>query len=284
VPLFWTSKATFSDVGVGVPLLSAAAVDPSAEIFNRIQIAATGEDTAGALAVLWTRTGGTNPVLKPNQSMTFTAKYTVPAAGGYVNPWTTPVVGTDVTATPDNTNLTITNVIQRSTEMQFTVNNTDRKYSKTLALVRARGIPYARAVPAIIITEDAASIATYGQREYTMPAGWLPQFADAQNLCDWFLAEHKDPRPRLIISFVASRSDAAMTQALLRCVGDRITVILNQGGWNLQADYYIENIHHAISNGKTLHIVTYELADAPADWVLPYGALGETTLLQYEDA
>jgi hypothetical protein len=278
------SQATFSDdPGVGISVISAEQKEPLSGIYNQIQVTVKAPDTAGALAVLWTAGIGTSLAMAARSTLRLTAKYPTAVGGGdaasYVDPWTTPVLGTDITTTPvgDVSQLTVSDVVKSANEMSFTITNASYKKLLYINLIRARGIPWTKATETLISAGDAASIATYGLRAYPLPPLWLPDIEAAQNFCDYIVSRYKDPHTRLAVAFVASKSTAQMHQALTGMVGDRVTFDLDGlSGLGINEDFYIEAIHHAISNGKTLHIATYDLVSCSGEGaylVLDYSPL-----------
>ena len=271
------SQATFADDGSGLSILEIEELDPLKAIFNQAQVAVRPPatlDVAGL--IVWSDTG-TAPILAPGASRTFVAE--MPTIGGniavvaYVDPWTTPVVGTDITQTGGlNANLTVTNVEKGTQNMTFTVNNISTTRFLTLTLVQARGTRWLQNLPTVISASDAASIATYGQRLFPLPPIWLPDVVTGQQFCDYIVSLYKDPHTRLRLKFVASKNEASMRQALIGTIGDRITIDADAAsGLGINEDFYIENIDHAIDMGRTRHIVTYELVACSGEgafWVL----------------
>ncbi|HUV73873.1 MAG TPA: hypothetical protein VMW79_06165 [Anaerolineae bacterium] len=300
-----TSQATFSDSGADLPITGVEQLDPLGGIYNSVQVFIQGPDietsaVPGVPDVLWTDTslcvGTHGRAVLCGESIQVIAKYPTESQGSlaaaYVNPWTTPVVGTDIISSipAQNAWLTVTDVVKSATEMTFTVNCSaphPPSYVR-LTTLRARGIPYGKGPAMPVAREDAASIVSYGLRVYPLPPKWLGEDAeDAENFCDYIISRYKDPHDRLRLTFVASKSDAAMCQALAGQVGDRITIDADDfSGLGIADDFYIENIHHAIDMGKTRHIVTYELVSCSGEgayWIVEHSAsaLGTTTRLEY---
>jgi len=278
------SQATFSDApGGGLSILGLEQLDPLNGIYNSVQITVKGVDTTtGILTDLWVP--GETIYLAPKEKRFLTAKYPTSKYGGdaaaYVNPWTTPVVGTDIGSTGGagtDAYLVVADVVKSANEMTFSVQNTHLSGYILVYIIKARGIPYLKAAPMLVFAEDATSVATYGLRAYPLTPKWLSDTGAAQNFCDYIVSRYKDPHSRLRMTFVASKNEAQMHQALTGFVGDRVTIEADGvSGLGIHEDFYVENIHHAIDTGKTRHIVTYDLVSCSGEgsyWVLDYSPL-----------
>ena len=266
------SQAAFSDdpalvnAGTALSILGIEQLDPLSGIYNSVQVSVQPPDVAGAAAQLWYWQGLIS--ISPGETKVITAKYPTDASGGdaaaYVNPWTTPVVGTHVNAGSYNPYLTVSDVVKSANEMRFSITTTRQIY--TTFTFTIWGVPWAKASPMLIFAEDATSIAAYGLRAYPLPPEWLPDIADAQNFCDYIVSRYCLPHNRLQMTFVASRDEAHMSQALTGLIGDRIEIDADgASGLGIHEDFYIESIHHAIDMGKTRHIVTYELVSSSGE-------------------
>jgi len=267
------SQATFSDApGGGLSITGLEQLDPLNGIYNSIQVTVMPPDTAGGLAVLWE---GGAVQLAPGEKGFFTAIYPTDATGGaaaaYVNPWTTPVVGTDVNTSGHKWDayleVVVADVVKSANQMRFSVQNIHTyKAIWVSAPVQARGIPWAKATLALYSAQDATSIAAYGLRAYPLPPKWLPDYVGAVNFCNYIISRYCLPHNRLRMTFVASRDAASMHQALTGLIGDRITLDADGlSGLGIHEDFYIESINHAIDMGKTRHIMTYELVSCSGE-------------------
>jgi hypothetical protein len=74
-----------------------------------------------------------------------------------------------------------------------------------------------------------------------------------------------------------------MTDVLARNISDRVTVVANnEAHLGINTDFFIERITHRISQGGTLHNVTYVLAEVASVaglWTLGVSKLGVGTTL-----
>lgn len=91
----------------------------------------------------------------------------------------------------------------------------------------------------------------------------VPEFlytkGDAEDWCQAVLTDYADDRPIITITFTASKNAGLRGQALRRRVSDRISVTANgNAGLGIQGDFFIENVHHAWSNGTKLWVTTWE--------------------------
>jgi len=272
------SQATFSDdpalvdAGTALSILGIEQLDPLSGIYNNAQVSvpASSSYAAGALATLWTQ--GATVYLAPRARVTLTASYPPGADGNYVNPWTSPVAGVHGIASNDPLcfDMCCTPAVMSANEMTFTMWNTSYAHGMTISSIHAQGIPWAKVTPdpTIVHAEDATSIAAYGLRTYPLPPIWMASIADAQNFCDYIVSRYCLPHNRLQMTFVASRDEAHMSQALTGLIGDRIEIDADgASGLGIHEDFYIESIHHAIDMGKTRHIVTYELVSSSGEGV-----------------
>jgi len=271
------SQATFSDSGGGLSIIGLEQFDPLNSIYNNVQVSVQPPDVAGAAAQLWYWQGLIS--ISPGETKVITAKYPTDASGGvaaaYVDPWTTPVVGTHINAGSYNQCLSVSDVMKSANEMSFSITTTRQIY--TTFTFTIWGVPWAKASPMLISAEDATSIAVYGLRTYPLPPIWMASIADAQNFCNYIVSRYCLSHNRLQMTFVASRDEAHMSQALTGRVGDRITIEADgASGLGIHEDFYIEDIHHAIDMGKTRHIVTYRLVSCSGEGT--YWVLGDSPL------
>ncbi len=118
---------------------------------------------------------------------------------------------------------------------------------------------------------DYVSATNYGYSDYpTIDSPYINNAAQGTALAQWLVSQAKDPSPPVrSLRFTANSSDAFMTQALARDLGDRITVIDSQLGGT--ADFYIEGIDHTVKNGGKLHEVSYTLTAVPAQPAMIFG-------------
>ena len=285
-----TSQLTVSDaVGATYPyLLSVKESDRLQEIFNEVRVAVP-TFSVGALAVLWTLTGET-PTLAAGESRTWWAQYPNASSGGdadaYVDAWTTPVVGTDVTQTGvDNGDIGIA-VSKFARTMKITITNNHGSLAASLTLLQARGTPVTRGNPTTVSAEDATSQADYGVRTFRQPGKYHANTNDGQAFCDYIVSKWKDPQPLVTLPFDASINDTVFAGINALEISDRITVVAQgiRTQLGINKDFYIESIRDRINFRRGVsHYIEFACAPAASDefWVLGTSALGSSAKLAY---
>lgn len=282
-----TSQATFSDApGPTLGYTAIAQQDPLREVFNEV-LATVQNYTVAGLAVLWTLNGVT-PTILPGAALTIWAQYPNAASGGdagaYVDVWTTPVVGTDITQTGVTNGDIAVSVSKFARSMKITITNNHASATATITLAQARGTAVTFDDPVLISAEDTTSQSMYGERSYRLPGPWLT-FLVAQDFVNFVISRYKDPTPILTIEYVGNKSLTALQNALDREISDKVTVdASNNAGLGVNDDFFIENIRHVVDQGLTRHTVSYDLAFAGADagyWIIGVSLLGIDTKLAY---
>lgn len=135
---------------------------------------------------------------------------------------------------------------------------------------------------------DAPSQTAYGPRRLNLTAGFLGG-TDADDWASWLLSQRKDPKDRIVVSFVANKSSDLLLHAMVRDLSDRITVTDATRKTGVSGDYHIERIEHQIGNGGLYHVVTWQLSPVvPYSrqsirvwWTLGTSTLGTGTRLAY---
>jgi hypothetical protein len=269
------SQATFSDApNAQLPyLLGLAQSNPLQQLFNLITCQVNPYNTPAAIAPLWTYSGDAIR-LSPGASITLTGTY----SGGFVNPWTTPVVGTDITQTGvSNSDIAVSGVSKYATTMPFTITNNNVSTDAILTLVQARGIAVTPATPYQVSAMDAASqspIGGYGVRSYPIQNPWHFNAAYAQAACDYFITLYKNPFQLFTVTIPSGTSDALFEQAVKRKISDRITLVANKQMtmMGVSGDFFIEAINHKIdfANRRPLE-TTWLVSQASALVASPSG-------------
>ena len=294
-----TSQVTFSDaVGATNPYSGITQDDPLPTIFN---IAETDVQlfTVGALAVLWTHpeTGASSPTITRNGgTRTFTARYPVKDSLTQdvgVDAWTTPVVTTDflVNSASDGSGTNISAsiavaVVKTGNSMEITLTNNHATLDGFITFAQARGTPVSQTDPVTVLYSDATSKTAFGDRMFPERPPWIPTSQEADDWARFIVSVGKDPQPMLRMRFSANRNQTMFHAALIRDVGDRITVTANNDTkLGLSRDFFIEHIRHTITpDGGAEHWTEWDLSDAEqfSDFfVLGTSRLGETTRLAY---
>lgn len=118
---------------------------------------------------------------------------------------------------------------------------------------------------------DYASATNYGYSDFpAIDSPYINTAAQGTALAQWLVSQGKDPSPPVReLQFNANRSDALMTQALSRDLGDRITVA--DSSIKGTADFYIEGIQHTIRSGGKFHDVAFTLSRVPSASPIVFG-------------
>ena len=282
------SQATFSDAsGASLPYSAIVQVDPIGQIFNRAR-AEVKNFTVEALAVLWTYEGS-NPVIVggPGSSQTFTATFN----SLYVDAWTTPVQGTDITWLSNGYSgaANTISVVKRATEMDITIIIASGIASTRweFDLIQARGTAVVAADSTFVSADNATSQTSYGVRSFPFPSTWAANINEAQALCDYIVDAYGDARPTLTLELVANRSSAMLSQCLTRRLSDRVTIVAdNNAVLGINEDFFLESISHVIDTGGLRHHTTMQFSPASVGlsgpfWILGTSELGVTTRLGF---
>jgi hypothetical protein len=130
---------------------------------------------------------------------------------------------------------------------------------------------------------DTASIGDYGRQRLIRNLRMLDDLEYARNLALWEVDIHGAPEGQIEgVTIAANVSDALMTQALARTIGDRISVSESQTGISGK-EYFIKGEKHTLPT-RSYHRTEWVLMPSRAllYWVLGtvgYSELGETTWL-----
>lgn len=283
------SQVTFSDaVDATLKYQSIEQQDPLVEIYNEALAIVAPLYAVGGVSVLWTLREE-EPTIEPGATLSWWAEYPNPAVdpdtGAYVDAWTTPVASTDVTVTGVDIGDIGISASKFANSMKITLVNNGAA-TATVTLLQARGDPVKRREPVRVSDEDATSQTAYGERTYRLPGPWLPNTSQARDFVRYIVSRYKDPLPVLRIGYVANQSADQLTQALTRQVSDRVTIVAEGSGSELgiDADFFIEAIHHRITDAGLWHEVVYELSDATGDagyFTIGVSTMGETTKIAY---
>lgn len=121
------------------------------------------------------------------------------------------------------------------------------------------------------------------QRQTLLPSGSL----EATDAANFFLSAYKDPHFRFQnLTFIASLSDALMTEAVTREIGDRITVKKTApgGGAQIVQDCIVQSITHVVAPGDPfVWTTTYELSPAvqAQAWIFDTSMFDTSTVFAY---
>ncbi|GIH22994.1 hypothetical protein Aph01nite_13040 [Acrocarpospora phusangensis] len=130
--------------------------------------------------------------------------------------------------------------------------------------IEVSGVLLTRGDDVTVQEEDVVSQERHrAKRTYRTSASLFASPADALTYTNLVLSRHANDRPIFSISFTANKSAAYRHQALSRRLGDRIHLVANYAsGLGVEADFYIESIGHALSEGRKRWVVTWELSPA----------------------
>lgn len=275
-----TSQAAYTDdVADDLHYSEIAEADSLQSIFNKVALEVQYYETQ-SLATLWTLEG-TLPSIAAGQSRTFIA--TLSSTYAYVDAWTTPVVGTDITQTGVSNSDISVSVVKSAKRMEITITNNHASTAAQLTLVQARGTPVLALTPTIIQSEDSASITKYGERPYNIPAKWMQDVDEAQDYADFVISKYAEPTPVIEFEVNANKDSTVLTDILSREISDRITVGATiNAKMGLYEDFYIENIRHEIAAGK-YHKFRVSLSSTRDSeyWILGTSQLGIDTILHW---
>jgi hypothetical protein len=192
-------------------------------------------------------------------------------------------VFTDSAGTGTNLNSAVVlTVAQFGETMSMLFNNTGTR-DGYITFVQARGVPLLARETVVVSATGTAT--AFGTRTFPSPAKFIPNITEAKDWADWHLAIYEDPVVRFNLTYAANRSNAHLTQAILREVSDRVTLVATSTRTNLGVirATYIEAMRHVIDDRRT-HTVTYYLSDAVPfsdGWVLDTSELGTNSKLVF---
>lgn len=268
--------------------------DPLKEIYNDIRVYVQLY-TVQAIAILWTlaesSADSTSPAISAGETLNFWAQYpnwaSVPEAIG-VDVWTTPTVAggeTDYAAnsqangggTPLTGDISIAATkFDKSMKIAVTNGGTGVAY---LTKLQARGTAVLQKDTAIITDEDTASQLKYLKHTYPAPAKFIPSTAAARDYAGMIKTIYARPIPVLTIGYPANRSTEHLTEAQVRDVSDRITIVAtDQATLGINEDFFVEAIRHQLRPGN--HQVVMECSPVGAYggfWRLGSSALGPSS-------
>lgn len=288
-----TVQATFNAAaGSDIYYQRLEPTSPMKDIANIVR-AKVNIQTVGGSTDLWAHpeTGADSPELAPGEVRTFIAEYPTPDAANQnigVGTWTTPVATTDINAQTQaiggsdlDGDITVDNVQKGVQTMEFDITN-GAAVPMFLQEIKARGTPLTKTDAAWVQVKNAGSIAIYDEREYTIPAEFLPDTAQALDYARYIAAIYGQELPGFPISFKANQSKEAMDAALTLNVSDRVHLINTDEG--LARDMFIERKTDRIEPGN-VHVVDLELSDVEEGFgrviVLDVGPGLDTGILGY---
>ena len=166
--------------------------------------------------------------------------------------------------------------------MAITLANSATGADAYLTKIQARGTAVSTKNPCIVRAIDTASQTAHGERKYVAKTQFIPTTSEAQDWCDYQMSIYGSPIEILTMTINSSDDDNRF-QALVRDISDRITVVAsNDTQMGINADFFIENEKHTVSDGGTKHVTVWRLSPASGGysqfWVLGTSVLGTSTV------
>lgn len=233
------------------PMFSAPATYSSGwrEIVNVVSFDVPIRAQGPELEEVWA--AGGRITVASGQTLAVTVKGSSPFVGAVA-----PVLGTDYTLTGTAT-LTMAKTSGESTTVVINAPSG----SAYVDDLRVRGYLLKDAATIVVAGEDATT-SKYGRRTSTSlkPPKWAGIY-DAQAIVQLILTQRAERLPTVRITMV-NGSDTRQIQQLTRDLSDRVTVVAYDMGMN--ADFWIEQIEHRVTQGGLDHRTTFGLEKAPA--------------------
>ena len=151
--------------------------------------------------------------------------------------------------------------------------------------VTAQGIKITHYQKEEINVSNEASILQYGRSAETETIKLLDDINYARNLAKFIVDNRKDPVGVIEKLYIqANKSDALMTQALTRKIGDRLS--LSESKTAIGQEYFIVGEQHEVEANGRNHVASWVMKAASVFtyWILghsTYGKLGQTTNLGF---
>ena len=220
-----------------VPILRGSGLELGYRQIANVVLVPVETLTEGAEQVLFTSAQDID--LAPGSGSTILLEYPTalsdPAHQGVVS-WIAPVSGTDYTAV---TGLNVTGMVAGDRYQVTLANASALNITIAAGGLRVRGRPLVSGAPILVESKDAASIATFGEREYASPSRLFTTIGAAQEYADGIVSRQRVPHGWLVARWPAYK---AATQARSLDLSRRITV--ERLGETL--DYVIEGVSIAL--------------------------------------
>ncbi len=264
-------QSTWRSSGGIEPLISSPATYNHGfkEIVNSVRFELPRRQLAGDLAPVWTASGIIG--IAAGETVQIIAQGSSPFSGAV-----TPEAGTDFTPTG-----TVAVALSRTSGGSTTISLTANGAPATVADLQLRAYPLTTVATEQVLVEDPSSIANFDGRR-SLPTGrdpkW-PSVGDAKAIGSIILTQRSDRLPTITVTMVSANT-TRVTQQLSRNLSDRVHVVEPHTG--LDADCFIEQISHTITQGGAEHKTVFGLEKAPSQvanvFVLGTGVLGTNRL------
>jgi hypothetical protein len=175
----------------------------------------------------------------------------------------TPVQDTDYTLVSGTVTMGLSRTSGQSTVI--TVTATSDAVVQDLAL-RAYAV---QSTSVTVTVEDAVSIYRHGRK--SLADGRLPVWAnlyDAQAILQLIVAKRAERLPSLQVTMRGAGSAARLAECITRNLSDRVHLTESLTG--LDADCFIEQIQHTITQGGTEHVTTFGVEKIPPIVATPF--------------
>lgn len=235
----------------GEPLISSPA-DYNAgfkDIINAVSFEMPQRQVASELTEVFTSQG--LQAITSGETLSVVAQGSTPFLEAVV-----PVEGTDYTLVSGTVTVTLSRTSGASTAINITATG-GPALIQDLQL-RAKAVNTVTTVQ--VVAEAGGSITKYGRS--SLPPGREPKWAsmgDAGAICSIILGQRSERLPTITVSMVAA-NNTRLTQQLTRNLSDRVHVI--EGQTCLDADCFVEQISHTITQGGNQHTTTFGLEKA----------------------
>jgi hypothetical protein len=178
---------------------------------------------------------------------TITAGQTVQVTASASDPFlkaVTPVSGTDIVTAGG---VTVSATLSRTSGQSVVVSVTGTSGTGTVTYLQLRALAVPVSQTTKVTEQDAASMATNGERTYPESVPWAG-LGDALAVAQVILAHYAQRRPIVTVRMVA-QDGAHLLQILTRTLSDRVTI--RNGELGLDDDFFIESVTHTIQRINT---------------------------------
>lgn len=248
-----TSQSTWRSSGSIEPLISSPAEYNHGfkEIVNSVSFDLPQRSINGTLTAVWTSQGLTS--VASGETLQITAQGSSPFIGAIA-----PVAGVDYTAVSGSVSVTLSRDSGGSTLINVVGVGGDAVI--TDLQLRAYAVSTVNTIR--VVAEDQSSIAKYGRRSLpdSRDPKW-PSLGDGQAIAQIILGQRSERLPTMTVTMV-SANPTRVTQQLTRNLSDRVHITESHTG--MDADMFVEQIGHTITQGGTEHKTTFGLEKAPA--------------------
>jgi hypothetical protein len=255
-----TVQSTWRSSGSIEPLISAPAEYNHGwkEIVNTVSFEVPIRQLDSTPSVIWTSPGIIS--LSPGETQVISVRATTPFASAI-----TPVNGVDYVVLSGSATVALSRTSGASTTMFVTASAGGPAVISGLQL---QAYELVTAATQLVTVEDSTSISRYGRR--SLPDVRSPDWAgpyDAQAIGELIVGKRADRVPTIAVTMVSANTTRS-TQQLTRNLSDRVHVVESHTG--LDADCFIEQISHSVTQGGREHRTTFGLEKVPATVANPF--------------